>query len=65
MDRFPSAVIGTIGVAMLITPIWILQALKSLATKPGTKTAFVSVFLLVVSIVMVSKPLEALRATAA
>lgn len=65
MDRFASAVIVFIGVAMLITPIWILQALESLPTKLGTITAFVSVFLLVSSTVMVSKPLEALSATAA
>jgi len=65
MDRFASAVIVAIGVAMLITPIWILQALESLPTKLGTITAFVSVFLLVSSMVMVSKPLEALSATAA
>lgn len=65
MDRFASAVIVAIGVAMLITPIWILQALGSLAAKLGTITVFVSVFLLVVSMVMVSKPLEALSATAA
>ncbi|KAL1882806.1 hypothetical protein Daus18300_000444 [Diaporthe australafricana] len=65
MDRFSSAVIVAIGVAMLITPIWILQALESLPTKLGTITAFVSVFLVVVSMIMVSKPLEALSATAA
>lgn len=65
MDRFASAIIVAIGVAMLITPIWILQALESLPAKLGTITAFVSVFLLVASMVMVSKPLEALSATAA
>lgn len=65
MDRFASAVIVAIGVAMLITPIWILQALGSLPAKLGTITVFVSVFLLVASMVMVSKPLEGLSATAA
>lgn len=65
MDRFASAVIVAIGAAMLITPIWILQALGSLTATLGTITVFVSVFLLVASTVMVSKPLEALSATAA
>ncbi|KAJ3539468.1 hypothetical protein NM208_g5477 [Fusarium decemcellulare] len=65
IDRFASAVIVTVGVVMLITPIWVLQAMGTLRAKLGVITAFVFVFLLVLSSAMVAKPFEALGATAA
>lgn len=65
MDSFASAVIIAIGVLMLITPIWILQALADLKAKLAVITVFIFVFLLVLSLAMVAKPFEALGATAA
>ncbi|KAK1671996.1 hypothetical protein BDP55DRAFT_274936 [Colletotrichum godetiae] len=65
MDSFASAVIIAVGVLMLITPIWILQALTDLKAKLAVITAFIFVFLLVLSLAMVAKPFEALGATAA
>ncbi|KAF4981416.1 hypothetical protein FZEAL_2764 [Fusarium zealandicum] len=65
IDNFASAVIVTIGVTMLITPIWVLQAMDSLQGKLGVITAFILIFLLVLSFAMVAKPFEALGATAA
>ncbi|KAI0811386.1 hypothetical protein GGR55DRAFT_678214 [Xylaria sp. FL0064] len=65
MDAFASAVIVLIGASILITPIWILQAIENLQMKLAVITAFVLVFLLLLSFVMVSKPFEALGATAA
>ncbi|KAK1460199.1 hypothetical protein CMEL01_03198 [Colletotrichum melonis] len=65
MDSFASAVIIAIGVLMLITPIWILQALTDLKAKLAVITVFIFVFLLVLSLAMVAKPFEALGATAA
>ncbi|KAK1496173.1 hypothetical protein CTAM01_08360 [Colletotrichum tamarilloi] len=64
-DVFASAVIIAIGVLMLITPIWILQALTDLKAKLAVITVFIFVFLLVLSLAMVAKPFEALGATAA
>ncbi|KAK1544994.1 hypothetical protein CPAR01_02496 [Colletotrichum paranaense] len=65
MDSFASAVIIAIGVLMLITPIWTLQALTDLKAKLAVITVFIFVFLLVLSLAMVAKPFEALGATAA
>ncbi|KAI1350877.1 hypothetical protein F5Y01DRAFT_284593 [Xylaria sp. FL0043] len=65
MDAFASAVIVFIGASILITPIWILQAIENLQIKLAVITAFILVFLLLLSFVMVSKPFEALGATAA
>ncbi|KAL2687391.1 hypothetical protein Neosp_004951 [[Neocosmospora] mangrovei] len=65
MDKFASAVIAIIGVVMLITPIWVLQAMDGLKAKLGVITAFVLIFLLTLSFAMASKPFEALGATAA
>ncbi|KAK7403419.1 hypothetical protein QQX98_010832 [Neonectria punicea] len=65
IDRFASAVIVVVGITMLITPIWILQAMETLKTKLVVITVFILAFLLILSFFMVSKPFEALGATAA
>lgn len=65
MDKTASVVIVAVGVVMLITPIWVLQAMDGLRAKLGIITAFVLIFLLVLSFAMASKPFEALGATAA
>ncbi|WAO89487.1 Hypothetical protein NCS54_00688000 [Fusarium falciforme] len=65
MDTFASAVIAVIGVVMLITPIWVLQAMNGLRAKLVVITVFVLIFLLVLSFAIASKPFEALGATAA
>ncbi|KAI0437797.1 hypothetical protein F4803DRAFT_128555 [Xylaria telfairii] len=65
IDAFASAMIVFVGASLLITPIWILQAIEKLQIKLGVITAFVLVFLLVLSFAMVAKPFEALGATAA
>lgn len=65
MDRFTSAVLLVIGVVMLITPIWILEALNGIRYKLAVITIYVFVFLLILSLAMYTKPFEALGATAA
>lgn len=65
MNKFASAVITAVGIVMLLTPIWILQAMDHLVMKLAVITVFVLVFLLTLSFAMVSKPFEALGATAA
>lgn len=65
MGGFASGVIVAVGVIMLITPIWILQAMKTLQAKLAVITVFVFAFLLILSFPMASKPFEALGATAA
>lgn len=65
MDKFASLIIVSVGVIMLITPIWILQSLADLNMKLVVITIFVFVFLLILSYFMATKPFEALGATAA
>ncbi|KAI1743042.1 hypothetical protein F4680DRAFT_410880 [Xylaria scruposa] len=65
MNAFASGMIVFIGAFLLIVPIWILQAIENLQVKLAVITTFVLVFLLVLSFAMVSKPFEALGATAA
>jgi hypothetical protein len=64
MDQFSSVTIVVVGVAMLISPIWVLQAIHAFRSKLIVITVFVSVFLLVVSSAMATRPFEALAATA-
>jgi hypothetical protein len=65
IDRFITVIIITVGMAMLIAPIWILQALKQPIPKLGTITAFIVLFLGMLSYATVAKPFETLAATAA
>ncbi|KAI0116332.1 hypothetical protein GGR51DRAFT_501039 [Nemania sp. FL0031] len=65
MDVFASAVIIFVGGSLLVTPIWVLQAIEKFQSKLAVITAFILVFLLVLSSAMASKPLEALGVTAA
>ncbi|KAK4075168.1 uncharacterized protein Triagg1_4832 [Trichoderma aggressivum f. europaeum] len=65
LDLFISLITTTIGLAMLVTPLWILQSTTNLQSKLIVITVFIVVFLLVLSFGMVAKPFEALGATAA
>ncbi|KAK8103547.1 uncharacterized protein PG998_010580 [Apiospora kogelbergensis] len=65
IDSFTSLTIVLIGIAMLLTPIWILQALQAPTTKLVVITIFILAFLITLSYAMVTKPFEALGATAA
>lgn len=66
IERFVTAVIVIVGMIMLITPMWILQALDGKTVpKLGTITAFIVVFLGMVSYATLAKPFETLGATAA
>ncbi|KAI9172619.1 hypothetical protein HJFPF1_02126 [Paramyrothecium foliicola] len=65
IDRFATAAIVAVGVTMLITPLWILQAVQSIKGKLGIITSFIFLFLLTLSFAMATKPFEALGATAA
>lgn len=65
MNAFVSMMIVLIGTAMLIIPIWILERQDDLEQKLIVITIFIFAFLVVLSSVMVTKPFEALGATAA
>lgn len=53
------------GLSMLVAPIWILAIVSNAYTKLGIITAFIIVFLGVISYATVAKPAETLAATAA
>ncbi|KAK0384103.1 hypothetical protein NLU13_8192 [Sarocladium strictum] len=65
IDSFASGVIVTIGVVMLLAPLWILLSLDNPRIKLAVITIFISTFLLILSFAMVAKPFEALAVTAA
>ncbi|KAK7913889.1 hypothetical protein PG985_011592 [Apiospora marii] len=65
IENFASMIIVLIGIAMLLTPIWILQALHSPINKLVVITIFILAFLVTLSYAMVTKPFEVLGATAA
>lgn len=65
MGTVASAMIACIGAGMLVTPIWILQALNDLTMKLVVITVFLLASILVLSFVMVAKPFEALGVSAA
>jgi hypothetical protein len=65
IDRFITAITMSIGSAMLIAPMWVLQALDDPSRKLAVITAFIVVFLGMVSYATVAKPPEILAATAA
>lgn len=65
IDRFVTVLIVGSGTMMLLVPMWILQALDKSNHKLGVITAFVVVFLGLVSYATVAKPFETLAATAA
>jgi accessory gene regulator protein AgrB len=65
IDRFITVIIMSIGLTMLIAPMWILQALDDPRKKLAVITAFIVVFLGMVSYATVAKLPEILAATAA
>ncbi|PKK44586.1 hypothetical protein CI102_10959 [Trichoderma harzianum] len=65
LDLFVSLITTMIGLAILVTPLWILQSTTNLQSKLIVITVFIVVFLLVLSFGMVARPFEALGATAA
>jgi hypothetical protein len=65
MDRCVTVVIVTIGTAMLVAPMWILQALGTQQRKLWVITAFLLSFVAMISYATVARPFEILAATAA
>lgn len=65
INAFTTFLILAVGTAMLIAPMWTLEFLTSPLAKLGTITAFIIVFLGMISYATVAKPFEVLAATAA
>lgn len=65
VQAFDSGLVMLIGLAMLLAPIWILNAVKATDGRLGIITVFVTAFLLLLQVVTAAKPSETLAATAA
>ena len=65
IERVIAILIMLLGLAMLITPLWILAFVQDLVTRLGVICAFIVLFVFLVSITTVAKPFESLAAAAA
>ena len=65
IDRFIATFIMILGLIMLIAPLWTLAFLEGLVQRLGVISAFVVLFVALVSVTTVAKPFESLAAAAA
>ena len=65
VDRFPSAVIGCVGLAMLIGPLWLLEYITRDPIRLGIITAFIVLFFVLIVVATTAQLFEGLAATAA
>jgi membrane-associated PAP2 superfamily phosphatase len=64
-DKVISSLIVAAGLAMLISPIWILEYVNHAAGKLGIITAFLVVFVLLLEFATPARPFETVAAAAA
>ena len=65
IDRFIATFIMVLGLIMLIAPLWILAFLGGLVQRLGVISAFIVLFVALISVTTVAKPFESLAAAAA
>ena len=65
IDRFIATFIMVLGIIMLIAPLWILAFLGGLVQRLGVISAFIVLFVALISVTTVAKPFESLAAAAA
>jgi hypothetical protein len=69
MERFAGILIGSVGVLMLIAPLWVLGFVNGPVTKLGRYynfiTTFIVTFFVTAALVMTASVFETLTATAA
>ena len=65
IDRFIATFIIGLGLIMLIAPLWVLAFLGGLVPRLGVISAFIVLFVSLVSLTTVAKPFESLAAAAA
>jgi hypothetical protein len=59
-----AAVVITVGLVMIIAPLWILEFVTGSVQRLGIITAFIVLFLVIVASICASKPFETLAGTA-
>ena len=65
IDHFIATFIMVLGLIMLIAPLWILAFLGGLVQRLGVISAFIVLFVALISVTTVAKPFESLAAAAA
>lgn len=65
MERFAGMLIGSVGVLMLIAPLWVLNFVSGPVTKLGVITAFIITFFVTAALATTANVSETLAATAA
>jgi hypothetical protein len=65
IEGFVTLTIGSVGLVMLIAPLWILKFVDGPVTSLTIITSFIVLFMCLVSFASVAKPFESLGATAA
>ena len=65
IDRFIATFIMVLGLIMLVAPLWILAFLGGLVQRLGVISAFIVLFVALISVTTVAKPFEILAAAAA
>lgn len=65
IDRFIATFIMSLGLIMIIAPLWILAFVGGLVPRLGVISAFIVLFVALISITTVAKPFESLAAAAA
>ena len=65
MERFAGMLIGSVGVLMLIAPLWVLNFVSGPVTKLGVITAFIVTFFVTAALATTASVSETLAATAA
>ena len=65
IDRFIATFIMVLGLIMLIAPLWILAFLGGVVQRLGVISAFIVLFVALISVTTVAKPFESLAAAAA
>ena len=65
IDRFVTTIIMSLGLIMLIAPLWILAFLEGLVQRLAIISAFIVLFVVLLSATTVAKPFESLAAAAA
>lgn len=65
IDRFITTFIMGLGLVMLIAPLWILAFVGGLVQRLGVISAFIVLFVALISVTTVAKPFESLAAAAA
>lgn len=65
IEKFVAIIILSLGIIMLIAPLWVLEFVNGPINRLGIITMFIVLFIILLSFTTVAKPFESLTAAAA